>query len=527
MANERLASDSRTVVVYVNCRYVTSFDDFSEKVLQQVYHYPLVHSITELKYRLKTQDFYTVLLLDNFEFLLHLDDREQEHFPEAVMVHERMIPSKDGSKVKNFISEIVMFSSKVKLLVTSSEKVSFLDLGQETIQLSPFKPEESRQLLQRVCEEWAFNEQYAKELSEICNGIPLLLYILASSHSDLLSVVKGLRCSSQERFEFLKKIQVVPEGKINVCLDYCFERLNPQEKHTLIILAMLRGRFSLFRAEEIFRDHELKRHGLELARRSLLEVNIIGDDCLYTFLRVIRDYCEIKQMEEVFLEVVLKARKMFIDYFLVFLEDIFKMFLSKNVSDAIAAFQQNEENIMQLIEWCCNGKMDQEQITKCIDVFNRVGELLAKMIGRAKYNTAFALLRKRCEEMRDQKRLSECLTSLGIKEVFHCSCSPGLCDIAVERAKTYLLEADRIQRALGISTGNSRAQCLAKLGRCLAKERKYHEAEEKIQQAIGIRKEYGHQDIVMLGATYNDYGGKLNGTIKNVFKCFNILALYF
>ena len=65
-------SDSRTVVVYVNYRYVDSLDDFAGKALQQVYHYPVDDPITELKNRLKSQDCYTVLLLDYFEFLLYL-----------------------------------------------------------------------------------------------------------------------------------------------------------------------------------------------------------------------------------------------------------------------------------------------------------------------------------------------------------------------------------------------------------------------------------------------------------------------
>lgn len=528
VANDRLNSDSPTVVVYVNCRYIKSFDDFSEKVLQQVYHYPLENPMTELKNRLKSQDFYTILLLDNFEFLLHLDD--SDHPPEVDIrhvVHERMNPSKDGSKVKNFINEFVMISSKVKLLVTSSETVSFPDVGQETIHLSSFKPEESVELLKQVWKGRPVNQLLAHELSQICSGIPLVLFTLASSHSDLLSIVKEMNCSSpQKKFEFLQKIKVVPdEKKIDACLDVCFGRLNEKEKHTLISFALLRGRFVLSQAAKVFRstemsEEDLRRCGLELARRSLLEENIIGDACFYTFLRVVRDYCKTKKMEEGFREVFLNAHKMFIDHFMAFLADTFEMFLSKKASEAISVFQQNEENVMQLIEWCTNGKMDDEQIARCVDVFNSVGELLAKMMGRDKFKDAFELLRKKCEDMGDEKRLSECLTSLGIKEVFNCSCPPsGLCDNAAGRAKRYLSKADGIQCVLGISTGNSRAQCLAKLGRCLAKEGNFIDAKKKIQQAIDIRKAHGDEDIVMLGATFNDQGGKCKSLSTKGISC--------
>ena len=164
---------------------------------------------------------------------------------------------------------------------------------------------------------------------------------------------------------------------------------------------------------------------------------------------------------------------------------------------------------MQLTGWCANDEMTAEQIGNCIDVFNSVGELLAKMIGKKKYESVFELLRNKSEDMTDQTRLSECLTSLGIKQVFHCSCLPGLCDVAAERAKKYFVDADRIQSSpdLSINAGNSRAQCLSKLGRCLVKEGKFLEGKKKIQQAIEIRQRHGDEDIIMLAATYNDMAG--------------------
>ncbi|XP_020629751.1 uncharacterized protein LOC110066842 isoform X3 [Orbicella faveolata] len=511
VANDRLNSDSRTVVVYVNCRCINSLDDFAGKVLQQVYHYPVEDPISELKNRLKSQDRYTVLLLDNFEFLLHLGDIGQETPHEGAMVQNSAC---EESKIMNYITEMVKMSRKIKLLITSSEKVVFPGLGQEKVHLACFNPEESFQLLQKACGERVENQQCVHQLSEICSGIPLVLYTLALSHSDLLTLVKLMNCSSpHDKFEFLRKIQAVPkEEKIGVCLDICFGRLTEQEKNTLITLALLRERFTLPRAEQIFRalmvsEHQLSKDALELAKRSLLEQNIVGGVCFYTFLRVIREYCGKKASDQPgFREVFVNARNVFIDHFFTFLAKTFRLFLSKNASDAITDFQQDEENIMQLIEWCDNGEMTADQIGICIDFFNSVGELLAKMIGKEKYEFVFKLLRRKSEEMRDQKRLSECLTSLGIKQVFHCSCSPGLCGVAAERAKEYLVEGDRIQSSLDldINTGNSRAQCLSKLGRCLAKEGQFLEGKEKIQQAIDIRRRHGDEDIIMLAATYND-----------------------
>ena len=514
VANDILNSGGSTVVIYVNCRNIKLSHDFAEKALQQVYHAPVENPIPELKNRLKSQDFFTILLLDNFESILNLDDRMQP--PENELSLQQNNPSEEGSRIKNLINEILMVTDNIKLLLTSSETVCFPESGQEMVHLSPFKPEESVKLLKRVWKDRQVNITQAHELSEICSGIPLVLYTLASCHSNLPSLLEEMRCPSpQKKFDFLRKIQTVSEDmKINVCIDHCFERLDLIEKHVLIRFALLKRRFSLSEAVKIFQSKEmsasqLRRSGMELSQRSLLEErHIIGDECSYTLLRVIRDYCETKATEQEFGEVILDARRMFIRYFLTFLEAIFKDFLSQNVSEAIAAFQKDEANVMQLVEWCRNGQMDEEQTIRCIDVFNSVTELLAKMMGKAKFKYAFESLRTRCEQMEDQARLSDCLTSLGLKEVFSCSCPPiGLCASAAEVAKEYFTKADRIQRILGVKTGNSRAQCLAKLGRCLAKEGSFEKAKEKVQQAIKIRSE-GQDDNVMLGATYNDLGGK-------------------
>ena len=514
VANDIRNSGGSTVVIYVNCRNIKLSQDFAEKALRQVYHLPVENSIPELKNRLKSQHFFTILLLDNFEFILHLDDRMQ--LPESELSLQRMNPSEEGSRIKNLINEILMVTDNIKLLLTSSETVCFPEAGQEMVHLSPFKPEETVELLKMVWKNRPVSATLAHDFSEICSGIPLVLYTLASSHSDLPSLLEAMRCSSPAgKLKILTKIQTVSEDmKINVFIDHCFERLDLIEKHVLIRFALLKRRFSLSEAVKIFQSTEmsasqLSQCGLELSRRSLLEKqHIIGDEYSYTLLRVIRDYCETKATEQEFREVILDARRMFIRHFLTFLEDIFKMFLGKNVSEAIAAFQKDEANVMQLVEWCKNGQMDEEQTRRCIDVFNSVTELLAKMMGKAKFEYAFESLRKRCEEMKDQTRLSDCLTSLGLKEVFSCSCPPiGPCALHAGIAKEYFTKADRIQRNLGVKKGNSRAQCLAKLGRCLATEGFFEEAKEKVQQAIRIRSE-GQDDNVMLGATYNDLGGR-------------------
>ena len=512
VANDRRETDKNTMVVYVNCKYIYSADDFAEKVLVQIYHYPSNNPISGLKTRLVNSDSnkFTIILLDNFEFLIHVDN-----WIENQQTEERV----DRIKATDFVAKLISSSRNVKLLVTSSKNVVFPTLGKEKINLEAFKPEQTFELLKTVWKtDRTVDETWADQLSEICSGIPLVLYTLISSQDDLVSRLLHLSSSPpEESLEHLQKIAVVPEEeKINVCLDVCFERLSPQEQNTLVSLTLLKGWFTPSGAAKVFQstessERQLIDQVLELANCSLLVQNMTAQGIgWYTFLSLIREYCKRKEKEQRFSQVFHSARNQCINYFLNFLKDTFKMFLSKNALQAITDFQREEENIMQLLEWLDNDQMDEERIMACIDVFNMVGELLAKMMSKRKFKSKYDLLKKKCEDKGDQQRLSECLTSLGIKEVFNCSCTPGLCDEASKRAKAYLEKADRIQNDMEITSGNSRAQCLAKLGRCLVKEGDPL-GKPKIKEAIRIRlNDQSDEDIcrVMLGATYNDMAGE-------------------
>ena len=516
-ANKMLENDDHTVVVYVNCKYIESVDDFAGKVAQQIYHgnYPQNDPIPAMKNCLKRNDFLTVLLLDNYEFLNYFNDPDE------------------GKKVKEFAAEVVTSCKNVKLLVTSSEDVGvFPEIGTHKIPLAPFESKESVQLFQKICGGNSVEDAFVEQLTDICSGIPLVLYTLMASDDDLVNQMKLIwSASRRERFEYLRKIKVVPEEKkIDVCLDVCFDRLTAQGKETLLRLALLRGWFTPSDAAKVFPSAELSEHQfinevLELANRSLLEKNKTSEgSCLYNFLSVIREYCKRKALNDHFRSVIRDAQNQFIDHFVDFTKDTFKKFLSSDAPTAIKTFLKQEENVMELRRWIDKGEMDDERLKRCIDAFNIAGELLAKMMGRTKFKSLYESLSKKCQDMGDEGRLSGCLTSLGIKEVFNCCCSPGLCGVASARATKYLEQADEIQTALGIVKGNSRAQCLAKLGRCLAKEEKSLAlGKSKITEAIRIRENAleasspGNEDVhkVMLGATLNDMAGELISSETN------------
>ncbi|KAM7441075.1 hypothetical protein ABFA07_009801 [Porites harrisoni] len=420
------------------------------------------------------------------------------------------IDQTEGFKVKTFITEIITASTNVKLLVTSSVCAFFPETCQQIVSLHPLERRASFELLKNTyCTDRQLDEEIAYKIADICDGIPLALISLASWQDhppDLVQMMTNANPKDQ-----FKKFIAIPgtdaSKKIDVCLDACFYRLDQDLRHTLICLSLFKGHFTMSIAKEVFCSEGLESHILELANRSFLESNKLGPTapCWYSLLGVQKLYCQNKAQEKGAKQEYENGRKRFIDHFLSLLEEVFKKFLSKSAFEACNMFRQEVENIMQLLDWFKSEAMDEEQRLRCIDVFNKAAELLAKMMGEKRFDAVFNLLKDKCQQLQDKERLSDCLTSLGIKKAFSCFFSPHLSVEAGKIAKDYFMEADRIQTDLLIDTGNSRAQCLAKYGRCVSIiDGKFAEGNEMIQKAIAIRKTHGEEDSVMLGATYND-----------------------
>ncbi|XP_074607653.1 uncharacterized protein LOC141860362 isoform X5 [Acropora palmata] len=520
-AANMLRNDKRHVlVVYIDCKDIKSFESFAGTVIEQICRSPTVDDpAAEIRKHLIASNYYFyILFLDDFECFLEETNEQQKDQPSTAVA-----PSRDCRKrVQSFIGEIANCATNIKFLVTSSEIVPFLPMvAMKVIHLDPFDKDESSKLLEKVRCGDKISVEESEELCEICSGIPLVLHTLISSQKNLIDLLKCfVKSPPEERTNFLQEMKTVPqEKKIEFCLDLCFQRLTPQEKLTLLGLCLYKGFFTPDKAAQIFCSPELSEHKLraivlKLEQRNLLHLQKFKETSKYTFLTVIREHFKLKAKQQ-YGEENQRARGLLIDYLLSFLKETFKVFLGKNrVKEAIEEFSGEKENMMQLVEWIDKGEMDEERVKKSIDVFNIAGEMLAKMMGKFNYENVYKSLAKKCKEMGDQRRLAECLTSLGIKEIFNCIC--GLCHNAIERVRCFLDEADEIQTHLQVSKGNSRAQCLAKLGRCLVRSDDKVRGKAMIEAAIRIRKaaietrddheEEGGENVchVMLGATYND-----------------------
>ena len=525
-AAHKLLNDNRHVLVaYIDCREIKSFESFAGTVIKQICRSSAVDDpAAEIEKRLiANKRFFHILFLDNFEWFLEDNSNQQGGQPSTAAAPCR-------EEVLSFIGEIAKCTLNIKFLVTSSEKVAFPTLAMETIHLNPFDKDESSKLLEKVRLGDKISDETSKELCEICSGIPLVLHTLMSSHDDLIGLLDHVRKKDPEKkADFLRSMKAVPkEKKIEFCLDVCFQRLKTEERVTLLRLCLYKGFFTPDKAAKIFcsakssEADNFMNNVFELRRCNFLHQQNSQDTYKYTLRTVIREHFKLKAKQE-YREEIQHSRGLLIDYLISFLKETFKVSLSKNrVKSAIEEFSVEKENVMQLVEWIDKGEMDEERVKKCIDVFNVVGEMLAKIMANYNYRYVYESLAKKCREMGDQRRLAECLTSLGIKEIFNCICTTGLCDKAIDRVRGFLDEADEIQTHLQVTKGNSRAQCLAKLGRCLVRRDGKKRGKAMIEDAIRIRKatietrddreKEGGENVchVMLGATYNDLAGESN-----------------
>ena len=274
-AANKLRRDNRHVLVaYIDCKNIKSFESFAGTVIEQICRSPPVDDpAAEIKNRIMaSKDFFYILFLDNFEY-----------YVEAAL--------RCSKRVKSFIGEIARCATNIKFLVTSSETVCFLRT-MKPVHLIPFTDVESSKLVEKVHGEKISDRQF-KILCEICSGIPLVLHTL-TSQLDLICLLDHFEpLIAEEVTKFLEKMKAVPEeGKIEACLDFCFQRLKRQVQLTLLRLCLYRGLFTPGKAAKIFRssepsEHDLRDNVLELGRRNLLHQQKSQDTIKYTFLTII------------------------------------------------------------------------------------------------------------------------------------------------------------------------------------------------------------------------------------------------
>ena len=98
------------------------------------------------------------MLLDSFEFLIHVDDWIENQGEQVNRV-----------KDTEFVAKLIFSSRNMKLLVTSSQNFEFPSLEKEKITQGAFKPEQTFQLLKTVWKSKTVYKTWADQLSDLCS----------------------------------------------------------------------------------------------------------------------------------------------------------------------------------------------------------------------------------------------------------------------------------------------------------------------------------------------------------------------
>ena len=161
--------------------------------------------------------------------------------------------------------------------------------------------------------------------------------------------------------------------------------------------------------------------------------------------------------------------------------------------------------------WCGDDHPDLDQTLRehCIQAFNKSAVFLAKVMHKQEFRSLFDKFAHRCH----MQLRSACLTNIGMKVVLSCTCTPHICQRALNQAKETLTQANQIQSTAKDFSDATRAQCLSKLGFCCVCEGRVSEGFEYIDIALKLRKDRAKaefeksKDQVMMAACLNDLAG--------------------
>jgi hypothetical protein len=186
------------------------------------------------------------------------------------------------------------------------------------------------------------------------------------------------------------------------------------------------------------------------------------------------------------------------------LETLHGQFISKDFKVSLQRFHFVKMNIDQAFENALR-KGTKEMKERCIDVFNSSINFLGKVLKPDQSLKVYKQLYEEAKSMKENKRMSECLVSLG----FIHMCVVGHREYSKEATEVFE-EAISLQNSLPKEMRQTEAHAhgLSKLGVCyIAKDgADCSKGKQLIGQAMKLRHQLGDQ--VLLAASYCDQASK-------------------
>ena len=395
--------------------------------------------VRRAKKRLKTLESEVVIILDNTEDVQGKEEKEFDSFVKYVV---EKIPG-------------------IQLIITTQRDVGFTSLSMHKELLCPLDCHSCALLIQRSVR---ISEKNAREIGQLCGGIPLLL-----AHS--VALLKS-SFSPDALAQWLKEnpTQLLQDKARNVnnALGRFLEYMPNPLLENLIQLSIFPSAFSVKDISQIlFDDNELKSETFKTTMVGCALLQRMGDG-KYALHPLIREYCQSSRKAQKMEEVGNSARDKFNRHFIEKLKTLSKEYITKNSAlVAICSFREDKANIMEALSNYLDETSSAEEKAFGVDVAisTEVLEFLSEVLLPPAECLKFY---QRCygiaKDSADQRRLADSLTALGF-----CH----LCDVAHLRHNPQSLykfkEAKEISEKLPKEQQNCQAHALilCKLGLCL------------------------------------------------------------
>ena len=319
------------------------------------------------------------------------------------------IQQQQGNQFDEFLRYVEVYAPEVQLIITTQEDVGHRSLDTLKVRLDRLDSESSAKLLQNLvpnCE-----EQYIKELGNLCGGIPLVLINCARLLEDFFSP-KTLVAQLKEYPVPL--LNTNAEDVYNALRQF-LSNMSENIKANLVRLSVFPSAFSVKDMKDLF-DNVLEPVAVKntVIRRSLLRR--IDHEKLVLH-RLVREFVKVERRLLNMDDVGKKAQHKFNQHYLELLETSSKQFISKTWSrNAIFIFRREKANILEMFRNVLVEGGDKKETASCIDVANstKVLYFLAKVL---RPPSECLRLYERCchiaEASNDTRRLADSLASRG------------------------------------------------------------------------------------------------------------------
>ena len=502
-------------VAYVNPRGVTCVEDLASIIIEALDAVPGEDTIKELLRRIRTLKLKSlVVIIENIDNLLYIENLENqirnEKHHEELDSEVHCAKTRGKYKKDDFLTflEDIGQSSTTHLLLTSRDSIDFLSFPITLIDLPPLNEKDSVTLF-RTRDQTLLADDLVKALVPFCGGIPLIICTVLSilKKENPHNLARRLSTSSPRSFiRSLSPANLAQVRRIDQCLQVCFNRLSQENQDVLVMISTFPHRFTQEQFLGVFQSSpelDLQMCLDCLKYSSLLRFEKVTSR--YSLHPFIRKFFSVKPKHK-------DAKSVFILYYSDLAVTLCEEFLSNRSKSAIERYRDEKENIREAMTWCGDDHPELDQTTReqCIDAFSKSAVFLAKMMRKQEFESLFCKLARQCRY--DIKLYSACLTSMGMKVVLSCTCTPYICPRALFRAKKILSHANQFQSTHTAVDDASRAHCLSKLGFCFVREGSCEDGYALLNDALELRRKQAessseNKEKVMLAACFNDLAG--------------------